>query len=330
MLGQGLFRCSNILETKEHLALFFINGDLNIVDYSYTNQEKLNEKSIDFHRYRMPYYYQFYDIANRYPAQVILNNTWITENALDFHIKHPMNKFNRLEFFSGIRNRSFSVFGYDVDDLNEDLFSPDFGFTNQDIQFYRFLRNSSGSNVFLGMAYVRDTVLYSNKTWGPFHGNAFRAQLEFAPSLGEEFQGYTSINVIARTYRHLGSSSLFAAQAKLLKTTRENGDFMLLCGPEMLRGCEYGSIIGNKIGYASAELRFPLPGTYVLYQNIRGLLFVDSAYASFSNDNFSANKKNTFGFGLHYFIPFLGLPAQSIWIRDNGKWKPSFYITFHW
>src|SRR3989338_4236974 len=102
------------------------------------------------------------------------------------------------------------------------------------------------------------------------------------------------------------------------------------CSPERLRGCEYGSIVGNQIGYASAELRFPVPGTYILGIPVRGFLLADTAYAQFSDEKLPPQKLKTYGFGAQYFIPFLGYPAQSVWIRDDGKWKPSFYITLHW
>ncbi|MBI4158476.1 MAG: PD40 domain-containing protein [Candidatus Yanofskybacteria bacterium] len=330
MFGQSYFGCSNILETKQHLGQFVYYGSFRIFDYSYQNQEKRTSWRLGAHQYRMPYFVQFYDAVHRYPAQYVLNNTWMTESSIDLHTEYPLNKFNRLELFSRLRNRSFSLFGYRIRDLNEELFTADSDFTVQDVQMYRFLKNSAGSNFVFGAAYVRDTVLYSGNTWGPFHGNAFRAQVEFAPPLGEEFQGYTSANINARTYRHLGLSSLFAGRVEVMANTRANGDFMLLCGPERLRGCEYGSIVGNQVGYASAELRFPILGTYILGTSVRGFLFADAAYAKFSDEKLPPQKLKIYGFGAQYVIPFLGLPAQSVWTRDDGKWKPSFYITLHW
>ena len=337
MFGQSYFGCSNILETKRHLGRFASYGSFRIFDYSYFNQEKRTSWLLGGHQYQLPLYYQFYDIAKRYPKQVILNNTWMKELSFDFFSQYPLNKFNRWELFSKLRRRSFYVFGYPVSDLDQSVLESSPEFTGQDVQIYRFLKTSDGSNLSFGTAYVRDTVLYSNNTWGPFHGNAFRAQIEFAPPFGEEFQGYTSVNITARTYRHLGSSSLFAGRIELMASSRANGDFMLLCGPERIRGCEYGSIAGNQVGYASVELRFPIPGTYVLYQGIRGFFFADAALARFSNlprgeagETFPAQKLETYGFGVQYVIPFVGLPAQSVWTRDNGKWKPTFYITLHW
>lgn len=332
IFGQSYFGCSNILETKRHIGLFASYGSFKFFDYSYSNQEKRTNWRWGIHQYQMPLYYQFYDAVERYPKQFVLNNTWMKETALDLFTDYPINKFNRWEVFSKLRHRSYNVFGYKIGDFAEsvlDIYPEDFN--EQDIQVYKFLNGSNGSNLSFGGAYVRDTVLFSGNTWGPFHGNAFRAQIEFAPPLGEEFKGYSSANVTARTYRHLGSSSLLAGRAEFMATTRANGDFMLLCGPERLRGCEYGSIIGNQISYVSGELRFPIPGTYVLYQGIRGFIFADGALAKFSDDDrFITQKIKTYGFGAQYVIPFIGLPAQSVWIRDNGKWKPSFYITLHW
>lgn len=330
MVGSGYMGCSNMLETKEHVGLFVSYYGFKLYDYSYTNREKRATWRWGGHRYQMPLSYMFYDVVNRYPKQFIIQNAWLRESSFDLSVQYPRDKFNRWEFFSKLSNKSYNLFGYKPKDIGVifELYPEEFSV--QDVQTYRFLRDSNGSNLSFGTAYVRDTVLYSNETWGPWHGNAFRVQLEAAPPMGNEFRGYTSFNLDARTYRQLGSGSLFAGQAKLMASTEANGDFILLCGPERLRGCEYGSIIGNQIGYGSAELRFPVPGTYLLGVPVRGFLFVDVAYARFSNEEMGEQKLRTFGIGTQYFIPFLGLPAQSIWTRDNGKWKPTFYVTLHW
>ncbi|OGN07654.1 MAG: hypothetical protein A3B86_02340 [Candidatus Yanofskybacteria bacterium RIFCSPHIGHO2_02_FULL_38_22b] len=331
MFGQSYFGCSNILETKHHRGLVALYGNFRLIDYSYVNQEKRTTWVWGIHQYQLPLYYQFYDAVHRYPRQNILNNTWMKELSLDLFTQYPLDKFNRWELFSKLGHRSYNVFGYDTADLDAGILDEaDDVFTDQDVQLFKFMKNSNGSNLSFGAAYVRDTVLFSGNTWGPFHGNAFRAQVEFAPPLGEEFQGFTSVNVSARTYRHLGSSSLLAGRVEVMTSTRANGDFILLCGPDRLRGCEYGSIVGNQIGYVSGELRFPVPWTYVLGTPVRGFLFGDAAYTGFNDERFSVRKIKTYGFGFQYFIPLIGLPAQSVWNRENGKWNPTFYITLHW
>ncbi len=326
MFGQSYFRCSNLLETKQHLAQFASYGSFRIIDYFNVNQEKRTTWLWGVHHSQSPLYYRYYDIVKRYPQQPILNQTWVKESSVDLSTAYPLNKFNRFELYSRLRHRSF--INPWVDQETIDAFPNDF--TSTDKQLFKFFRESTGSNFVFGASYVRDTILYSNNTWGPFHGNALRTQIEFAPPLGEEFQSYVSLNVAARTYRHLGSSSLFASRIELMANTRANGDFMLFGGPEYGRGAEYGSLICNQCAYASTELRFPIPGTYVLFTGVRGFLFTDVAYARFSDERFPAQKLKTYGFGAQYVIPFIGLPAQSVWTRDNGKWKPTFYITLHW
>lgn len=325
MFGQSYFGCSNLLETKRHLGQFALYGSIRLLNYSYVNQEKRTTWLWGISHNQLPLVYQHYDIVKRRPAQPILNQTWVKESSFNLSTLYPLNKFNRFELYSKLRHRSFTN-GISQENVTA---SPEF-FTPNDEQLVRFFENSAGSNLVFGTAYVRDTVLNSNNTWGPFHGNALRAQVEVAPPLGEEFQGYLSANISARTYRHLGSGSLVAVRGDLITTNRANGDFMLFGGPDRLRGVEYGSLVCNQCAYASAELRFPIPATYVLGTPVRGFVFSDAAYARFSDERFPAQKMGAYGFGAHYVIPFIGLPAQTVWRRNNGKWHSTFYITMSW
>ena len=200
---------------------------------------------------------------------------------------------------------------------------------------YRLLKDSNGSNLGFGVAYVRDTVLYSQNTWGPWHGNAFRAQIEIAPPLGREFGGFVSANVQARTYKRLSDGIMFAGRADLMSSSRASGDFILLCGPDKGRGCEYGSVAGNQVAYGSVEIRFPVldaiigPGR-INFGGVRGFLFADGAMARFTNEVFPAKKFKLYGFGVQYLEPFMGLPLEFTWRRNNGKWDPTLYITLNW
>ena len=328
--GQSYVGCSNLLQTKQHNALFVLYGDFRILDYSYLNQKKRTTWLWNVNRTQMPLGYRFYDFTKGYPEQPLLKLTWVKETSFNLFTSYPLNKFNRVEVFSRLRNRSYTIAGLSSGAAKDIIDSFPGEFADNEVQLVNFFSRSETSNLSFGAAYVRDTVLYSNNTWGPFHGNALRAQIEFAPPVGNEFGRYSSVNVAARTYRHLGSSSLFAGRADVMANSRSNGDFMLLCGPDRLRGCAYGSIIGNQVGYVSGELRFPVPGTYILFTGVRGFLFADAAYARFSNEKFPAQKFGTYGFGLQYLLPFFGLPAQTVWTRDNDQWKPSFYITLNW
>lgn len=333
MFGQTVFGCSNILETKSHMGQYLSYGSFRIIDYRYHNQEKRRGWSVGGHQHRMPMAYLFYDIVKRYPNQEILRNTWMNETAVDFSTSYPFDKFNRFEFFSRLRRQSFTLYGQSIKSLDEGFLteSPNV-FKDKDLEMFRFLRNSNGNSLSFGTAFVRDTILYSGNAWGPLHGNALRLQFEAAPPAGSAFNGFISGNIQARMYKRLfgGNSVVFANRFDLMTTTRANGDFMLLCGPEMLRRCDYGSVAGNQVAYASTELRFPIPGTALLGQGVRGLLFADGAYAKFSGESFPAQKLSSYGFGLHYVIPFIGMPAQTIWAREDGKWKSTFYVTVHW
>ncbi len=336
MFAQSFMGCSNILETKQHLGQFALYGSFKIMNYSYLNQEKRTSWQLGGHYYQVPLYYQFYDVVKRYPNQYVLNNTWMNELSLDYSNQYPLNKFNRWELFSRLRHRSFNVFGDKISVFDEANFTdyPEY-FTNQDIGMFRLLKASNSSNLGFGAAYVRDTVLYSPNTWGPWHGNAFRAQVEVAPPMGQEFEGYVSTNVQARTYRRLTDGILFAGRMDLMASSRTSGDFILLCGPERLRGCDYGSVSGNQVAYGSMELRFPVLDAIVApgrlnFGSVRGFLYGDGVISKFSNEQFPAQRIKSYGFGAQYIDPFMGLPLQMTWRRNNGKWDPTFYITLNW
>jgi outer membrane protein assembly factor BamA len=301
------------------------------LNYTYLKQEKRNSWLWSAGQVQIPLHYQYYDMVKRFPKQAMLSYTWMKETSFGLQVNHPLNKFNRFELFSKLSHRSFNVFGYKVDEFDERIFSlyPD-DFNTEDLQMFRFVKGSNGSNLSFGTAYVRDTVLFSGNTWGPFHGNAFRAQVEFAPPMGNEFQGFTSVYLAGRMYRHLGSSSLIATRCDAKASSKANGDFMLLGGPEFVRGIQYGSIAGNQVGYCSGEIRFPVPGTYILGTPVRAFLFSDLAYARFSDERFSEQKIKVYGFGIQYFIPIIGLPGQTIGTIDNGKVKTTFYVSMNW
>jgi len=336
VFGQGRIGCSDILETKHHLGMFAYSRGPQIFDYAYLNLEKRMSWRWGAHHYRLPLYYQFYDIVKRYPKQFIVNNTWMKESGLDASMQYPLSKFNRWELFSKLRNQSFDIFQINIDQFDESLFEivPE-AFTEQDIQMYRFLKTSSGSNLSFGAAYVRDTVLYSKDTWGPWHGSMFRGKFEIAPRLGDEFKGYISTTIEARTYKPLSRGMLLAGRVDLMATSRANGDFILLCGSERLRGCDYGSIAGNQVAYGSIEFRFPILDAIVAprglnFGGVRGFIFADGAITRFSDENFRSQDIRLYGFGVQYLEPFMGSPVQFVWRARDRKFYPTFYISKSW
>lgn len=328
MGGQSVIAGSNILETKRHGLSFIYYGDFKVISYSYLNQEKRTAWQAGTHYLQLPLRFQSFDLVLGYPEQIVLNHTWLRETGVNLFAQYPKNRFNRWEVFSKLYHRGYSFYGIDQQLID----SGQYFFTPTDSEVFQFLNKSGGSNISFGAAYVRDTVLYSNNTQGPFHGNAFRFQVESAPPLGGSFHGYTSVSLDARTYKHLSSGTLFAGSVSAVTTSRANGDFILLGGPQTLRGKPYGSIIGNQAMYASGELRFPLMDAIVLPGDgrnyvgpFRGILFFDAGIARFNDQKLPAQAATSIGGGIQF------LPFNFLMTREKGnKWKPSFYITMNW
>ncbi|OGN00228.1 MAG: hypothetical protein A3B91_00915 [Candidatus Yanofskybacteria bacterium RIFCSPHIGHO2_02_FULL_41_29] len=324
--NQAFFQWSNMLETKTHSALYASSGNFfRIMDYSYVNQEERFGKRWRGYSYRLPLYYFHFSLPEVYPAQPVLRSTLFEDKGLEFYSSYPKDKFNRIELFSRLRNRTYAVLGIDEEVIQN---YPD-DFNDRDLEMLRFFRNSNSSSLSFGAAYVRDTVLFSNGTQGPFHGNAFRAEVEIAPSISSSFKGFASVTFDGRTYRHIGQRVVFAGRGTVFSSSRANGDFVLMGGADMLRGITYGSLAGNQIAYASAELRFPLidvvafPGS-VFFGPFRGLAFVDAGFTRFSDERFFGQKNKSFGLGFQY------LPLNFVWSNVEGRWNRHLYITYNW
>ena len=337
--GYGLFGTSfvevnNMLQTKRHLFQFASYGSfLRLANYSYVNLENRWARIYNVSFQKTPMRYFYFDVVKRYAEQAVLNNTLINESSVGASFMYPSNKFNRWELYSKLRHRSYDLLGLDentIRAINE--INPGF-FNDTELQMSRFLGSSGGTSFVLGGAYVRDTVTYSYDTKGPYHGNALRLQFEVAPPAGNALEGYASLGINARAYKGWTPGIMFAARIDVLENTRANGEFLLMGGPDMLRGVEYGSMVGNRIAYASAEIRFPLLDALVFPRGIavgpfRGLLFADAGIARFSDEKFPSPKGTSIGTGVQ-FSPF-----SLIWRarKSNDKWimDPTFYIRFDW
>ncbi|OGN16540.1 MAG: hypothetical protein A3B99_04995 [Candidatus Yanofskybacteria bacterium RIFCSPHIGHO2_02_FULL_44_12b] len=324
--GYGYAAWSNMLETKTYFFQFISSGGaLRVYDMAYLNQEKRLNYSVRGYNYKLPIYYMFYNPTEGAPRQWVLRNTLMNESGVQFDLSYPRNKFSRLEVFSRLRYRNNQVFGLNEEIIN--LFADQL--TPGDIGLYRLLTGANGTSLSFGGAYVRDTVLFSQNTQGPFHGSAFRAQAEFAPPAGKFLKGFSSALFDGRIYRHIGSSMLLAGRATLSASSRASGDFILMGGSNMLRGQVYGSLVGNQIAYASGEFRFPLVNAIVLPGNmaigpLRGLIFADVGIAKFTGEKLPTQRAKSYGMGIQF------LPFSIFWSRDNGSWKKSFYLTYNW
>ncbi len=291
----------------------------------------------NFNHSQYPFYYFLSDFKGQYPRypvpdnnynQFILNNTWIKETSATLYTEYPFNKWNRVEF--GVRPRKRTYFlpltDADVSFLGDSI-------PGLDRQFYDFFKGSNGqTNVGFTTAFVHDTVLYSNSTFGPLHGNALRAQVEYGLGLNKYSSAYRTAQVDARKYIRLSDSSLFAVRFAGLNSNRPNGDFVLLGGSDTLRNYPYFSVAGNQVGYGSAELRFPVADVALLSAipfKIRGTLFGDYALAKFSKDLFPTRHEWSYGFGLQVN---LFLPMNFEWAKTKfapDKWNFNFRIGYN-
>ena len=331
------FAVQDVLANRTHVGLYAQQGDFKYIDYTYTDRSRRWGLGTNFSHTQYPLYYQLYNFQGqrpRYPDpngdndQFTINNTWVSETSATFLTDYPFNKWSRVEFGVRPRKRTYLLPLTDADVANYgDQLAP------IDRQFYDFFKASNGqTNLGFISAFVHDTVLYSNNTLGPLHGDALRAQVEYGPGLNKNLSAYMTAQVDARRYMRLSGSSLFAVHGIGLTSNRPNGDVMLMGGSDTLRNYPYFSIAGNQVAYGSAELRFPLADVVLLNTipfQIRGELFSDYAIAKFSNDLFPTQKEWSYGFGLQtYFF----LPLNFEWARTKflpDKWTFNVRIGFN-
>ncbi len=334
MFASSQVAVQDILANRTHLGLYAQYGGFKYIDYTFLDRSRRWGLAANVNYTQYPLNYLLYNFEGQYPRypapnsgqnQFLVNNTWIKETSTTLYTEYPLNKWSRVEF--GVRPRKRTYF-LPMTDADIEYFGDQI--PEIDRQLYNFFKDSNGqTNVGFTTAFVHDTVLYSNNTLGPLHGDALRAQAEYGPGLNKNSAAYLTMQIDARKYIRLSNSSLFAVQAKGLKSNKPNGDFMFLGGNETLRNYPYFSVAGNQVGYGSAELRFPVADA-VLFNAIpfqlRGVFFSDYAVVKFSNDMFPTRKEWAYGFGLQ---TYLFLPMNFEWARTRfapNKWNFNFRI----
>ncbi|GEM_PF-5804236 len=332
------FAVQDILANRTHSGLYAQRGDFKYFDYTYKDLSRRWGLTANINHSQYPLYYLLYNFQGQYPRypypngdneQFTINNTWASELSATLSAGYPFNKWDRVEIGVRPRVRSYVLPLSDDDVVNlGDQLSP------IDRQFYEFFKASSGqTNLGLTTAFVHDTILYSNNTWGPLHGDALRAQVEYGPGLNKNSSAYLTAQVDARKYFRLSGSSLFAVHGIGLTSNRPNGDAVtLLGGSDTLRNYPYFSIAGNQVGYGSAELRFPVADVALFGAipfQLRGELFGDYAIAKFSNDLLPAHNEWAYGFGLqaNIFLPWNFEWAKTKFAPD--KWSFNVRIGFN-
>lgn len=330
IFASSQFMVQDILANRTHLGLYAQQGSFRYIDYTYQDRSRRWGLVANANHSQYPLYYLLRNFQGQYPRypepngdqnQITLNNTWVKESRVTFYTEYPFNKWNRVEFGISPHKRT-----YFLPLSNADVANPGDQIPEIDRQFYEFFKGSNGqTNVGFTSAFVHDTVLYSN--FGPLHGNVLRFQLEHGVgSNSKTVVAYQTAQIDARKYVRLSGSSLFAVRAAVLNSTRPNGDVMLLGGNDTLRSYPYFSVAGNQVGYGSAELRFPIPSTYVLGVPVRGVLFGDYALVKFSDDLFQTRREWAYGIGLQANI---FLPMNFEWARTKfapDKWNFNFRV----
>ncbi|HMF08918.1 MAG TPA: hypothetical protein VKJ00_07255 [Thermoanaerobaculia bacterium] len=257
------------------------------------------------------------------------------------------------------------------------------GFISRSIDYPFVQTNENGTQAFIiaprsdnypiiGAAFVGDTVTYQE--WGPSQGRRYRLFGSWAPDLGQKTTldqftgkeipgGTTLIGNVAldfRQYIKVTARSLFAFRIFGAVSKGNFPDVYYFGGLDTLRGLDYASQIGNTVGYANFEFRFPLIDFLVFpfggLRDIRGKFFFDIGGAALENQHWvfwdNDHRLNgtrcqllptdpnygpcggvaSYGYGVE--LTFLGLPLHWDFAKlfdlkqSHGGFRTSFYIGY--
>jgi hypothetical protein len=233
------------------------------------------------------------------------------------------------------------------------------GFISRSIDYPFIFNNLDGSQSVLieprtdnfptvGLAFVSDTVDY--REFGPLSGTRYRLGASWAPDLKRsQTTGADSITLTGdvtadlRFYLKIFQRSLFAVRLYGARSTGNFPNVYYFGGLDNLRGLDYASSIGNTIGYANFEYRFPLIDLLAFpvfgLRSIRGRVFFDIGGAALKDQHWvfwsSSNRQlinaiASYGYGFE--INVLGLPLHWDFARVTdlkkvqGGFRTSFYI----
>jgi hypothetical protein len=250
---------------------------------------------------------------------------------------YPLSRYYRIEGQLGYISRKFDF---------------PFVITNRDGTQAFFVSARSDNYPTAGISFVGDTVLYED--WGPLSGRRFSISYSYAPDFKKEDDPFTpevensstlssDVSIDLRRYFKITPRSLVAIRFFGAHSTGNFPNVYYFGGLDTLRGLRFREQIGNTIGYANFEYRFPLIdvlSTPILqFRDIRGQVFVDVGGAALKNQTFRfwdsnerqlVDGKAAYGFGFQ--IEFLGLQLHwdfaKLWDfkKTQSGLKTSFYI----
>ena len=237
------------------------------------------------------------------------------------------------------------------------------GYISRKFDFPFVIRNNDGSQSFFvesrsdnfptaGVSLVGDTVLYQE--WGPLSGRRFALSYSYSPDFtkdedtavpGLHDSGTLSsdVTVDIRQYIKITERSLIAIRLFGAHSTGNFPNIYYFGGLDTLRGLDFREQIGNTIGYANFEYRFPLIDVLQLpigaFRNIRGQVFLDVGGAALKDERFrfwdSKERQLIDGvaaYGAGFQVSLLGLDFHwdfaRLWDFKNtlSGFKTSFYI----
>ncbi|NIM19074.1 MAG: hypothetical protein GTO51_01670 [Candidatus Latescibacteria bacterium] len=182
------------------------------------------------------------------------------------------------------------------------------------------------------LSFTHDSSFWSY--FGPVEGSRWTISLSKGLSLGgDEDVSRTTVFLDYRWYKRLFYRNSFAFRLAGAMSEGDDARSFFLGGPTTLRGYDYLSFFGTRMGLMSIEYRYPLldalifgwPGRWG-FTNIGGTLFFDVG-AAWDKDDFTPFKKNVsglqfedlrgdFGFGAYFNLGFLLLNFQFAWPTD--------------
>ena len=237
------------------------------------------------------------------------------------------------------------------------------GYISRKFDFPFVIQNNDGTQAFFvesrsdnfptaGVSLIGDTVLYQE--WGPLSGRRFALSYSYSPDFkkdqntlvpGQHDSGTLSsdVTVDIRRYFKITERSLIAMRLFGAYSTGNFPNIYYFGGLDTLRGLDFREQIGNKVGYANFEFRFPLVDVLQLpigaFRNIRGQVFLDVGGAALQDQKFrfwDANERQLIdgkaAYGLGFQLSLLGLDLHWDFARlwDFKKtlsgFKTSFYI----
>jgi Tol biopolymer transport system component len=239
-------------------------------------------------------------------------------------ISYPFNRYQRVDVGVGYETRDISY--------------PFVQVTDDDQLQLNFLERRDNFP-FVNTSFSGDTAQF--RSFGPIAGHRYEFNIGYAPDVRRGGTLTNDYSIDARQYIPLSARTLIAARVFLGYSRGTLPNFYYFGGLNTVRGYDFRSIIGNRAGFANLEFRFPLIDALVtplvVFQQIRGLLFVDVGGAQLTGQPYrfaqgGRLKDGVAAVGYGIAFDFLGLElhwdfAKRTNLRStDGKFRASFWI----